>query len=350
MDQQTTIGSVNIQEVPAVHNPRITVSEVACLWTTFQKYTMLSCIFSYFERTVQDQAVQDIIAALLPRLKSRVRFVADTFQKEGIPIPMGFTEQDVNLSAPSLYSDIFVLHFMKNLTRIHLTLNVFNLNLSSRPDIGDFYVQVIESILEIRTQLSDLMLSKGVLPRPPYLTLAPETERVHKPGFLAGFLGEKRPLLTIEVANLYHNALGNEVGQVLLMGLRQVSRNREVQDYLEKGMKLADNIVRELQQLTRDEHVCMTLIRDEDITASTEAPFSDRLVMAMIQLLNSVGVGIMGVSMGVSPRHDLTAMYAKYMAEIGSYAEEGAKIMMANDWLEEPPQILDRERLAMHKH
>ena len=239
---------------------------------------------------------------------------------------------------------------MKNLTRIHLTLNVFNLNLSIRPDISAFYVQVVEWIIQVRTQLSDLMISKGVLPRPPYLTSAPETERVHDPGFLAGFLGEKRPLLTIEVANLFHNALGNEVGKVLLMGFRQVARRREVQDYLEKGMQMADNIVRELQQITRDEHVYMTLIFDEDITASTEAPFSDRLVMAMVQILNSVGIGVMGASMGVSPRHDLTAMYVKFMAEIGAYAEEGAKIMMANDWLEEPPQVLDREKLARHKH
>ena len=72
--------------------------------------------------------------------------------------------------------------------------------------------------------------------------------------------------------------------------------------------------------------------------------------MAMVQILNSVGIGVMGASMGVSPRHDLTAMYVTFMAEIGAYAEEGAKIMMANDWLEEPPQVLDREKLARHKH
>ncbi len=85
MNQQTTIGAANIQEVPAVHNARLTVNEVACLWTTFQEYTMLSCVFTYFERTVQDQATKDMITALVPRFNSRVQFVADIFQQEGIP-------------------------------------------------------------------------------------------------------------------------------------------------------------------------------------------------------------------------------------------------------------------------
>ncbi|MEQ8200695.1 MAG: DUF3231 family protein [Syntrophomonadaceae bacterium] len=350
MEQQTMSGSINVQDIPVVHNPRVTGGEVACLWSTFQQYTMLSCVFSYFERTVQDQEIKAIISDLMPRFSSRTRFAADIFRKEGIPIPMGLTDQDVNPDAPPLFSEIYILHFLKNMIRVSLTLNTLYLNISSRPDIRDFYTGVLQEILEINTRAIDLMLSKGVLPRPPYLSLALEIERVHEPSFLAGFLGEKRPLLTMEVAHIYQNALSNEVGRALLMGFRQVSRNREVQDYFEKGMRLADNIIRELLQLTRDQQVYPTLVHDEDITACTEAPFSDKLMMAMTALLNSIGIGMNGVAMGVSMRHDLHALYAKYMTQIGRYAEEGAKLMIANDWLEEPPQILDREKLAVYKH
>ncbi len=350
MDQQLTSGTTNMQEIPAEHNARLTGGEVACLWTTFQQYSLLSCVFSHFERTVQDQATRAIFADLVPETNSRVRFAADTFQKEGIPIPMGFTEQDVNLSAPPLYSDTFSLNFLWNLVQLNLTLNVLNLSMTARPDIRDFYAGVIQHITETNTRISDLMLAKGVLPRSPSLSLALEIERIHKPSFLVGILGEKRPLLIAEVAHLYLNALRNEVGKALLLGFRQVSRHLEVRDYFEKGMELAGNIVGELQQVTGDEHVYMTLVRDEDVTASTESPFSERLMMYMVTLLNSLGIGIKGVSMGVSMRRDLIAMYAKHMVQIGDYATEGLRLMMANDWLEEPPQILDREKLAVYKH
>ncbi len=346
MDQQTTSGSANIQEVPAVHNARITGSEVASLWTTFQEYTMLNCVFSYMERTVQDQATRQIIADLLPLLDARARFAAEIFTREGIAMSKGFTEQDVNLNAPALYSDVFVLHFLRNMIRVQLTLNALHLSMSNRPDIRDYYTDILGSVTDFNTRVTDLMLAKGVLARPPFLSLAPDGEPIHDSSFLAGFLMERRPLLTIEVAHLYHNALSNDLGRALLLGFRQVSRHREVQDYFEKGLRLADDIVRELQTLTQNEYVYMNLTQDADVTASTEAPFSDRLMMFLITSLNSISGGMLGVSAGVSMRHDLLVMYGKYMAQIGRYAHEGIKLMIANHWMEEPPQILNREKLA----
>lgn len=349
-NQPNKAAAENSGEVPAMHKHRITGGEVACLWMTFEQYTLWNCLFRHFERTVQDPATRRIISDLLPVIDYRVRFAADIFQKEGIPIPMGFTQQDVNLAAPQLYSDGFVLHFLRKLTQVNMTMNVLNLSMTARPDIRDFYSEMVRQIIDTNTRLTDLMLAQGILPRTPYLSLALEIERIHQPSFLAGFLGEKRPLLTAEVAHIYLNTVRNEVGRALLLGFRQVSRHREVQDYFEKGVQLADDIVRKLLELTRDENVYMTLLHDEDITASTEAPFSERLMMYVTSVLNSIGIGMLGVSLGVSMRSDLAAMYAKYMTQIASYGKEGLKIMMANDWLEEPPQILDREKLAVYKH
>jgi hypothetical protein len=34
------------------------------------------------------------------------------------------------------------------------------------------------------------------------------------------------------------------------------------------------------------------------------------------------------------------------MIEVGQYANNGAKIMINNGWLEQPPQTVDREALA----
>lgn len=194
------------------------------------------------------------------------------------------------------------------------------------------------------------MLSKGMLPRPPFVTLSNNVEHVHKTSFLTGFLGEKRPLLTIEIAHLYHNALNNETGKGLLLGFRQVSPNKEVRDYFTKGIQLSETIVTKLIQIAREEYVNFSFISDEDVTDSTIAPFSDKLMMFHVYLMNTIGASMYGVSGAVSARHDIMKMYAQFMIEVGQYAETGAKIMIANDWLEEPPQILDRDELAEYKH
>jgi len=348
--QQSTLGATTSQEIPSVHNARLTGSEIAQLWATFMQYTLLTCVFSYFERTVQDPPIKGLITETLSRIQKRVSFVASTFQNENIPIPMGFTEQDVDLSAPPLFSETFVAHYLRNMVRVGMTLNSLNLNMSTRPDIRDFYANSLESTLRLNTKVTDLLLAKGVLPRPPYVTLSTEVEHIHKPGFLTGFFGERRPLLTIEIAHLYHNALSNEVGKSLLLAFRQVSPHKEVRDYFTKGMQLSDNIVTTLVQMAKEENVNFSFIRDEDITASTTAPFSEKLMMFHMHLLNSIGGGMYGVSGAVSARHDIMKMYAQFMLQVSQYAEAGAKIMMANDWLEEPPQVLDRDKLAEYMH
>jgi len=348
--QQTTIGAAISQEIPSVHNARLTGSEIAQLWATFMQYTMLTCVFSYFERTVKDPPIKELITESLSRFDKRVSFVASTFQKENIPIPMGFTGQDVDLSAPPLFSEIYVAHYLRDMIRVAMTFNSLNLNMSTRPDIRDFYTNVLESIIRLNTKVTDFMLAKGVLPRPPYVTLSPEVEHVHKTGFLTGFFGEKRPLLSIEIAHLYHNALTNEVGKALLLAFRQVSPNKEIRDYFTKGMQLADSIVVALVQMAKQENVNFSFICDEDITNSTAAPFSDKLMMFHVYMMNTIGAGMYGVSGAVSARHDIMKMYAQFMVQVGQYAEAGAKIMMANDWLEEPPQILNRDKLAEFMH
>ncbi|MEN6348317.1 MAG: DUF3231 family protein [Syntrophomonas sp.] len=349
-NQQTTTGETPSLEIPIQHDARLTSSEIAQLWATFMNYSLLTCIFSYFEKVAQKPPVKELMADTLSRMQKRVSFVAETFSRENIPIPMGFTDQDVNLSAPALFSDEFLLHYLRNMIRVGMTLNALNINMATRPDILNFYNTVLQSIMQTNDKVIELQLSKGLLPRPPYIFVAQTVEHIHKTRFLTGFFGEKRPLLTIEIAHLYHNALVNEIGKSLLLAFRQVSPNKDVRDYFTKGMRLADTIVDNVTRLARTEYINFNYIRDGDITESTTPPFSDKLMVFHVYLLNTIGAGMYGVSGAVSARHDIMKMYGQFMIEVGMYAEEGAKLMMKYDWLEEPPQIIDREELAEYKH
>ena len=67
-------------------------------------------------------------------------------------------------------------------------------------------------------------------------------------------------------------------------------------------------------------------------------------MMFLIASITAVGVMDFGIAIGASIRKDLAIQYAKMMIKIGNFADEGAKIMIDNGWLEKPPLSLDREK------
>ncbi|NMO76075.1 DUF3231 family protein [Niallia alba] len=54
------------------------------------------------------------------------------------------------------------------------------------------------------------------------------------------WFGEKRPLNTLEIGELFAAVERNTIGLVLLMGLIQVMKDKEIKDYLLKGKKLTE--------------------------------------------------------------------------------------------------------------
>jgi len=88
------------------------------------------------------------------------------------------------------------------------------------------------------------------------------------------------------------------------------------------------------------------MIWTSEVTDSKEPPFSDKLMLQMITSLIASGMSSYGKAMSVSPRRDLGVKYARLITEIGQYADDGAEIMIKNEWMEQPPISADRKDLA----
>ncbi|MYL43190.1 DUF3231 family protein [Virgibacillus salexigens] len=88
------------------------------------------------------------------------------------------------------------------------------------------------------------------------------------------------------------------------------------------------------------------LLLTSEVTDSTVAPFSDRLMMTFVSNLIASSMGQYGIALSSSPRHDLSVHYSRLIAEVGKYANEGNKILINNGWLEQPPMAADRRDLA----
>nr|WP_256360183.1 DUF3231 family protein [Mesobacillus boroniphilus] len=61
------------------------------------------------------------------------------------------------------------------------------------------------------------------------------------------------------------------------------------------------------------------------------------------------GIGNYGVATSESQRSDLVIDYSRLNAEILKYSEDGINIMVANEWLEQPPLSVDRQNLLKNK-
>ena len=337
------------QPLVAQHEAELTSAEIAILWNTYMHYSMLTCFFKYFEKVARDNNENDIMSLISYALKSfstRLKWITDTFKREKLTIPLGFSENDVKIEAPQLYSNSYLLYYLKNMINLGLTVHALNINLAARPDVRDFYNEIITTILELNKNTANLMLERGILPRHPYIPISGQRDITRQTSFFDGFIGEKRPLLAVEITHLYLNALINHIGRVLLNGFAQVAKSEKIREYMIEGTKISDEMIEDFTSILREDGIPTPLPWDASVTDSTVAPFSDKLMMYHVSLLTAFGVGAYGVSLAASPRSDLATKYAKIMANVGKYTVKGAKILMDNGWMEEPPQVVDYESLS----
>ena len=105
--------------------------------------------------------MRPIIEWTLDTAKENVSIMKELFQKTDFPIPIGFTEQDVNLKAPKLFTDTFYLAYLKQMSMFAMTASSAALGLVTRPDTVAFHKRVYQKGVELQDKVRDLMLKQG---------------------------------------------------------------------------------------------------------------------------------------------------------------------------------------------
>ncbi|KAA9029956.1 DUF3231 family protein [Niallia endozanthoxylica] len=326
-------------------NIRLTAAEMSFLWTQYINDTLSFCVNSYFLEKVEDEEVRPIIEWTLDTSKENMSIMQELFQKEDFPVPIGFTEQDVNPKAPKLFSDTFVLMYLRQMSILAMAASSGALGLVTRPDVVDFHKRVLKIGVELQDKTRDLMVKQGTYVRPPFISTPDKVDFVEKQQFLAGFLGKKRSVTSIEVTHLFLNVQTNSIGKALITGFAQIAQNDEVKQYMVRGKQMAQKHVDIFSDLLIKEDLPAPMSWDSAITDTTEKVFSDKLIMFHVSAMIAAGIGNYGMAMAASPRRDLGVKYASLIPEISLYAEDGANIMIKHGWLEEPPQADDRDLL-----
>ncbi|WP_078412722.1 DUF3231 family protein [Priestia abyssalis] len=325
---------------------KLTSSELSALFGSYLNNTLASCITSYFLEHVEDPDVKSSLEYALKLAKAQTAMITDIYKTEGHPIPVGFTEQDVNVKAPRLFSDEFMLYYVQGLGAVGLNTHSVALPTSTRHDIREFYTSCLQSSAQLFNRSTNVLLEKGLYIRPPYIPYPEQPEFVHKQHFLAGWMGEQRALTCIEISFLFTNLYRNALEISMLTGFSQVAKSKAVRQYMTRGAEVVRHHSDVFSKFLEESNVPAPVSWGIIPTASQEPVFSDKLMMFQAAALNAAGVGYYGASMGGSPRRDLAAAYGRLIIEIGELAADGANIMIENGWLERAPSAPDRRDLA----
>ncbi|MCM3538731.1 DUF3231 family protein [Priestia endophytica] len=326
---------------------RLTAGEIAPLWTQYMNDTSSICMLTYFLEKAEDVEIKPIIEYALEQSQAHIQKITAILTEEKNKIPHGFKlEEDVDLTAPRLFSDGFALSFIHQMAKIGLTGYSASLSSSTRSDITSYYEECVTDTMQLYKRSKDLLLSKGLYVRAPYFPKLEQADFVKKQSFLWDIFGEKRSLTAMEVTNLYSNIQRNALGSALLVGFSQVAKSKEVTHFLLRGSDIAKKNIKILGEKLAESNLPISSTWDADITKSTTHTFSEKLMMFYTSALIALGVGYYGTAIAESPRVDLGAMYNRLTVETQKYAEDGSNIMIKNGWLEQPPMAPDRKELA----
>jgi hypothetical protein len=336
---------MEVRIMPA--KPTITSSELGTLWMTYQQKTLILRMLEYLIAKAQDEEAKVIMEDLYGRTKPYVQKIASIFQEEGAIVPLGFTEIDVNTDAEALYDNAMDIHWLRLMKEISMGMHTLHLSMSTREDIILLYKELSALTMQVYNTCTQYLLKKGLLARPPYVSMPKAVEFVKRKSYMSGFnpFGDKRSLNTVEIAHIYHSIESNITGMQLIMSFAQSARNSEIKAYFNRGKELAQSFITEFSNILLENNLQTPVSSGGSVTRSTEPAFSDKLMMYCVSLLCSFSLGSNALGTAFSLRNDISAKVMISAKDVFEYAHEGAKLLVKNGWMEEPPQAEDRNQL-----
>jgi hypothetical protein len=218
---------------------KLTASELSLFFQSYLWDTLEICVLSYFLEHVEDPDIRPFVEYALELSEMHVDMNRELFEAEGIPAPAGFTEQDVNVKAPRIFHDEMILQYVTNLGIIGMHAYSFAVTQSSRRDIRKHFTSCLQSSAELFNRSADVLQEKGLFIRSPYIPYPGITEFVEKQHFLAGWMGDQRPLTSTEISFLFMNLFRNTLGGALLTGFAQIAQSKQVRKFMARGSEIA---------------------------------------------------------------------------------------------------------------
>ncbi|WP_391560627.1 DUF3231 family protein [Robertmurraya sp.] len=104
------------------HNVELISAEIANLGTQYINDTLSICILTHSIEKAKDEDIKEVLEFALSIGKSHIVQITEFLNKENFLIPKGFSvEEDINLNAPALFTDTFMMVYMHVMSLLGLT-------------------------------------------------------------------------------------------------------------------------------------------------------------------------------------------------------------------------------------
>ena len=330
---------------------QLSSSGLGTLWMTYQSTSASLVLFDLFANITIDKAAKDILNNYVIDAQIIKDKIITFFTEQNAVIPIGFDNKDIITEVPPLFDDIFNIMFLRQMMKLNYGHSGVFSAMSYMKETHDIIKLNYDTADKYYVMTTNYLLGKGVLPKPPYVTMPKKVEFIADKNYMSGFniFSDKRTLNTIEVGYLNEAVENNILGMQLMTGFAQVALDNEVKQYFIDGKELSKKIITELSSTLLQSDIQPPSAWSGKATDSTKSPFSDKLMMYVTSLISSSALGFNALGTSFSMRSDLHVKFALIVKDIFSYAKKGGKIMIAHKWMEEPPQMEDRNQLTKIK-
>jgi len=138
------------------HRTPLTSTEIGVLWFQYMGDTMLLCVQKFSAAKEPNDQARPIYQDTVSLMEKTTSQISQIFQNEGIPLPQGFTDNDVKLDAPALYSDIYQLQYMKFNLNLRMAMTGLAMAESTRADVRKLYHDLSIAILDLDERTTSL--------------------------------------------------------------------------------------------------------------------------------------------------------------------------------------------------
>ncbi|MDN3018885.1 DUF3231 family protein [Paenibacillus sp. BSR1-1] len=331
-----------------MNNYRLESTEITNLFIQYIMDTASICVSKHVLATVKDSEVCSLFEFSLEVSEKHVKKLKDFFHEENFPIPDGFKEKDVNLEAPPLFVDSFWLYYQHTMSHIGLSSYALSFGNTVRQDMQDYYYQCNVDAMEVYKKCVAALLSKGLYENSPYYSTPSETKYVKNLGYALDVIGKKRPLNSAEAGNIFFNLTKTRLAKGVSLGFSQVTKNKDLRKYLETNIRDINKNYGLFSSLLQEENLNVPILLDTNVTNSTVAPFSDKLMAVITGFLTQSAISYYGTALGSSMRIDLIGHCETAILGLLKQLTKFGSVALNNGWIEKLPEANDRKELPIN--
>ncbi len=327
---------------------QLTSTELGTVWVTYQSTSASLMIFNLFKEKTIEKEAKNLLTAYITECENIKNQTVNIFNNEKAVIPIGFGESDIVREAPPLFDDLFNIMFLRQMMKLNFGHSALASTMSYMKEVNDLLKLNYDVANNYYMTTTNYLLGKGVLTRPPYVTMPKQVEFVEGKKYMSGFnpFSDKRSLNTIEVGYISEGIENNIIIMQLMTGFAQVAKEDEVKKYFIEAKELSKKVITELSDILLQSDIQPPSAWAGKATNSTVPPFSDKLMMYISSLISSSAMGYTAAGTSFSMRSDLHVKLGLMIKNIFDFSKEGGKIMIKHKWMEEPPQMEDRNQLT----